>query len=348
MKFDPSYRVDLRVCGFVLCLLSISYMLGWHRRLVALGLWYGWACLSNRVIAGTIPSEGYVGWLLLASLVIPSGEPLSFNRRQLWKMPPAIYVTAWILLAVGYSISGWDKLKSPSWINGSALKFVFETPIAHEWWMRDLLLRLPESVFQMGTWVSLWLGETLFAPLCLWIPTRILVWSFMVFLHITVLSFLDIPSVSCAMLLIHFFVFDANWLPSKRSLQEKGLIIFFDAQCLLCHRFANFLIEEDRHHLFYYSQIQGKTARKWLKTSTSDSDTIAFKEEEHLYYRSDAILRILSRMGGIWRTAMILYLVPRPVRDGVYQFISARRYQWFGRHSTCRFPDASEEKYLLP
>jgi predicted DCC family thiol-disulfide oxidoreductase YuxK len=34
-----------------------------------------------------------------------------------------------------------------------------------------------------------------------------------------------------------------------------------------------------------------------------------------------------------------LRFVPRRVRDRVYDFVAARRYQWFGRKNQCTIPD---------
>ena len=54
----------------VFAALGLAYAAGLQRRALALLLWYGWACLINRLPFITIPSEGYVGWLLLASILV--------------------------------------------------------------------------------------------------------------------------------------------------------------------------------------------------------------------------------------------------------------------------------------
>jgi len=212
-RFFIVNRVCIRYCPALLSL-TFLYLFGFYRRVTALLLWYGWACMINRSYAYGVPSEGYIGWLLLASTLIPSGEPLSFGKKNPnWSLPKELYYGMWLIIGLSYSVSGINKLESVSWRNGEALIIIFEGPLARAW-LSDILQKLPVGLVKMMTWSSLWL-EVLYAPLCLFRQTRVWAWIMMVMLHLGVLCTLNIGNVSFAMLITHFFVFDTRWLSTK-------------------------------------------------------------------------------------------------------------------------------------
>ncbi len=63
---------------------------------------------------------------------------------------------------------------------------------------------------------------------------------------------------------------------------------------------------------------------------------------------SDAVLRALADVGGVWWLATVLRLVPRFVRGPIYDWVARHRYRWFGRHDTCRLPAPEERAVFLP
>lgn len=51
-----------------------------------------------------------------------------------------------------------------------------------------------------------------------------------------------------------------------------------------------------------------------------------------LLVRSDAFIHILRRIGGVWGLlAGVIDVVPRPLRDALYDFIARVRYRVFGK-----------------
>ena len=81
-------------------------------------------------------------------------------------MPPFVFALAWALMAVGYSYSGYTKLVSASWVDGSALFRVLQNPLARPTLLRDLVLATPFGLLRVATWGALAL-ELNFAPLAL-------------------------------------------------------------------------------------------------------------------------------------------------------------------------------------
>ena len=200
--------------GFVaaLAVLSFSFTIGFCRRFAGVIVWFGWACLFNRNNLIINPSLPYVGMLLLLSVLVPAGEAFSATRAKndRWAFPAGAYWTAWALLAVGYAFSGWTKLQSPSWIDGTALAHVLNNPLARAGFPRDTLLLFPGAL-QLLTWATLAL-ELLFLPLSFYRTTRLLAWSTMCSLHIGILLLVDFADLSVGMLMVHLFTFDAGWV----------------------------------------------------------------------------------------------------------------------------------------
>ena len=66
-----------------------------------------------------------------------------------------------------------------------------------------------------------------------------------------------------------------------------------------------------------------------------------------MFERSTAALRIITALGGIWRLAGLLRLVPRFLRDAVYDWVARNRYGWFGKRDSCRLPSPEERAVFL-
>jgi predicted DCC family thiol-disulfide oxidoreductase YuxK len=63
--------------------------------------------------------------------------------------------------------------------------------------------------------------------------------------------------------------------------------------------------------------------------------------------RSDAIIYVLTQLGGIWKLMGIAKLVPRPLRNGLYEIVARNRYRVFGKHDACMLPEPKDQKKFL-
>jgi hypothetical protein len=213
------------VTTFLLALvgLSVLFALGVARHAAALLLWYGWACLFNRNVLISNPSIAYVGLLLLLTTLVPGREALRLGRKtatDAFYVPAAVYWTAWLLMAAGYTFSGIVKLASPSWVDGTALWHVVQNPLARDGLLRNLVLLMPAWGFQLLTWKALAL-EILFLPLALWRWTRPVVWLAMVMMHIGILGLVSFADLSAGMLMVHVFTLDSRWPRMFRSVRAR-------------------------------------------------------------------------------------------------------------------------------
>lgn len=113
-------------------------------------------------------------------------------------------------------------------------------------------------------------------------------------------------------------------------------LLFYDGHCGLCHRAVKFVLKHDRAgNLFRFAPLQGSTFQASVlpeqRAAVPDS-VVVLTISGALLVRSDAFIHILRRIGGGWRfLAALIEVVPRPIRDLVYDFIARIRYRIFGK-----------------
>jgi predicted DCC family thiol-disulfide oxidoreductase YuxK len=112
-------------------------------------------------------------------------------------------------------------------------------------------------------------------------------------------------------------------------------MLFYDGHCALCHRAVRFVLRHDRAgSAFRYAPLQGPTFQARVPTEQRaglPDSVVVLAANGSLLVRSNAFLHILRRLGGGWKIlAGALAVIPRPVRDMVYDFIARIRFRIFG------------------
>ncbi len=126
---------------------------------------------------------------------------------------------------------------------------------------------------------------------------------------------------------------------------QKERIIIFDGVCGFCNQSINLLSKLDKEQIFKYTSLQGEYVKQL--EIPKDLDSIVFYEEGKLYYKSTAILKIVRSLGGVWRVATIFLIIPRFIRDFIYDIIAKYRYHIFGKLESCRMPSEEEMGLFL-
>jgi predicted DCC family thiol-disulfide oxidoreductase YuxK len=240
-------------------------------------------------------------------------------------------------MSLAYTYSGYTKLVSPSWVDGSALSRVLSNPLARDTFLRTLLLSLPPWFLKIGSWSALGL-ELSFAPLALFRGLRPWVWLAMVTLHLGLMLLVNFADLTAGMLILHLFTFDPAWVPSP---QPAGQTVFYDGHCGLCHWFVHFVLEEDRSaQPFSFAPLQGEFAQKSLPERVRarlPESVIVLDENHSVLTRSAAVIYVMKRLGGFWLLAAgALMLMPRRLRDLGYSAIASVRNRIAGtRQNAC-------------
>lgn len=314
---------------------SIAFAVGWYDRLAALWMWYVLACLFTRNPLIANPALPYVGWMLLAHLLVPKapyGSLAAHGRADpagAWQLPRSVLTAGTVVLALSYSYSGYTKLLSPSWVDGQTLAYVLENPLARDWLLRDLFLMLPAPLLSVITWFILYV-ELLYAPLLLIRPLRFWLWLAMLLVQVGFLFLLNFPDLTIGMLLFHLFTFDPAWVPHRPI---RGGQLFYDGECGLCHRVVRFVLAEDRDASFRFAPLHGATfmtsVPDAIRHSLPDSFVIVTPTGTVLT-RSNAVVYLLQSLGGLWLiAAMLLAWLPESMRDALYNLMGRHRQKLF-------------------
>ena len=122
---------------------------------------------------------------------------------------------------------------------------------------------------------------------------------------------------------------------------QPGPVILFDGVCNFCNSVVNFIIRQDKKKIFRFAALQSNAGRQILtanQLSQTGFDSFLLLENGKLYQRSTAALRFYNKLPWYWKWTQVFWIVPRPVRDFVYDFIARNRYKWFGKKEQCMLP----------
>lgn len=128
---------------------------------------------------------------------------------------------------------------------------------------------------------------------------------------------------------------------SRMAAQLPDHLLFFDGVCNLCNGLVRFIIRHDRHKRFRFAPLQTEAGNKFLSAHglvSSSLDTLVYLRKGKVLVRSAAALNVARDLGGPWTLAYGFILVPRFIRDAVYDLVARKRYRWYGKRDTCMVP----------
>ncbi|MCG6139699.1 thiol-disulfide oxidoreductase DCC family protein [Leptospira mtsangambouensis] len=130
---------------------------------------------------------------------------------------------------------------------------------------------------------------------------------------------------------------------------EKSKIVFFDGVCHLCMGSVQFLLKNNQKENLYFSAIGSETYHSLFSKEKSPKlpDSILYWKEGTLYLESDAILQLVRELKFPWFLLFGFWIIPRMLRNPIYQFIAKRRYVWFGKADACMVPSPNIKKRFL-
>lgn len=125
-------------------------------------------------------------------------------------------------------------------------------------------------------------------------------------------------------------------------------IIYFDGVCGLCNGFIDFIIKVDKKKKFSFSPLQSEYAGKNLPEAlTQDLKSVVYQNEDEIFLKSDAVIKIFLDLGGLWKLFGFARLLPIGFRNWLYDQVAANRYKIFGKKDTCRLPSAEERSRFV-
>jgi predicted DCC family thiol-disulfide oxidoreductase YuxK len=127
-------------------------------------------------------------------------------------------------------------------------------------------------------------------------------------------------------------------------------VILFDGVCNYCNALVNWVMRLDRKGVFRFATLQSEHGRALLRQyglPEEQLDSVVLVEKGKAYIKSDAALRIGHHLPWWLQETRVLWVVPRPFRDAIYDFIARNRYKWFGKKESCMVPTAEQRERFL-
>jgi predicted DCC family thiol-disulfide oxidoreductase YuxK len=113
-------------------------------------------------------------------------------------------------------------------------------------------------------------------------------------------------------------------------------LMLYDADCNLCEGLAKFV--KNHSNKIQLSSIQsgnGKEILRKCNIAANNLNTILLIENGKILTKSNAVLHIIKKLNSYWVLFYIIVIVPRFLRDKMYNIIANNRYKWFGRKNKC-------------
>jgi predicted DCC family thiol-disulfide oxidoreductase YuxK len=123
----------------------------------------------------------------------------------------------------------------------------------------------------------------------------------------------------------------------------------------MCNKSVKTILEHDRKGTLRFAALQSDYGQRAIAQHPElrGVDSMILLEpsgrsgDEKAYARSTAALRIASYLGGFWKLFLIAYVLPRVVRDWLYDFVARNRYKLFGKHDSCMLPPPNTRARFL-
>ncbi|AZQ44402.1 thiol-disulfide oxidoreductase DCC family protein [Nonlabens ponticola] len=120
-------------------------------------------------------------------------------------------------------------------------------------------------------------------------------------------------------------------------------IVLFDGVCNLCNKAVTFIIERDKKNVFNFGALQNEKGKALLNKYDIDpeeTDSIILIKNDKAYIKSTAALHIAKNLSGGWPLLYTFIILPKFIRDSIYDWVARNRYGWFGKKDNCMIPNA--------
>lgn len=122
---------------------------------------------------------------------------------------------------------------------------------------------------------------------------------------------------------------------------DKGPILLFDGVCNLCNSSVQFIIQRDTNAKFRFAALQSEFGIATLKKfgiPPEQLNSVILIIGERLFQKSDAALEIVKNLSALWPALYVFKILPRFMRDGLYDLLAGNRYRLFGKRAECMVP----------
>jgi predicted DCC family thiol-disulfide oxidoreductase YuxK len=126
------------------------------------------------------------------------------------------------------------------------------------------------------------------------------------------------------------------------------LVIFYDGDCGFCNRSVQFILDHERGRELHFCALQSERAQRFFREHgfrQPDLSTFYFWDGNELYERSTGGLKVTAYLKVPYSWLRIFLVVPKFIRDAVYNAIAKRRHKLASRQ--CALPTPEQRRRFL-
>lgn len=123
----------------------------------------------------------------------------------------------------------------------------------------------------------------------------------------------------------------------SHPLNEKKIILF-DGLCNLCSASVKFILKRDKKGQFYFTSLQSDAGRALLlqfEQKKYSEDSVILIKENRLFEKSSAAMEICKDLDQPYPLLGAFGIVPKSLRDRLYEWVARNRFHWFGKRNSC-------------
>ena len=134
---------------------------------------------------------------------------------------------------------------------------------------------------------------------------------------------------------------------------KKSKVVLFDGVCLFCEGWVNFILDNAQNEKVFFIPLQKveltNLSKELIDRFGGEADSIlCITENGPLNIKSDASLKVMSTLKFPYGfLSKIAILVPRFVRNLIYDFVGRNRYKIWGKRDNCIIPDGERGKSFI-
>jgi predicted DCC family thiol-disulfide oxidoreductase YuxK len=119
-------------------------------------------------------------------------------------------------------------------------------------------------------------------------------------------------------------------------------ILLFDGVCNLCSNAVQFVLKKNAKENIFFASLQSEVGKSLLAKYHIDStkvNSLVYIKEGKAYTKSSGALHLSKSLKVPYNFIAVLLIIPKPIRDWIYNIIANKRYKWFGKKETCWLPN---------
>lgn len=131
---------------------------------------------------------------------------------------------------------------------------------------------------------------------------------------------------------------------------KNKTILLFDGYCNLCNSSVKFILKHEKKTDLYFTSLQSEIGIQILKhysLNPNEINSLVLIENNKAFIKSSGALRVLKYLKGLYPLGFGMIIVPKFIRNIIYDFISKNRYKWYGKMDSCLIPDKELAKRFL-